>query len=76
MDKAQVNRNKKDREMFNAEVQILETVDHPNIVKLYEVFEDDKSYYLVQEFCTGGELFDFILAKSRFSEGTAAHFMK
>ena len=51
-------------------------MDHPNIVKLYEVFEDERCYYLVQEFCTGGELFDFILAKQRFSEGTAAHFMK
>ena len=35
--------------------------DHPNIVKMYEFFEDAKRYYLVTEICKGGELFDEIL---------------
>jgi calcium-dependent protein kinase len=59
-----------------AEVEILKSMDHPNILKLYECFEDAKYLHLVTEICTGGELFDFILLKKRFSEGTAAHFMK
>ena len=31
-------------------------VDHPNVVKLFEVYEDDKSYNLVMELMTGGEV--------------------
>lgn len=28
-------------------------IDHPNIVKLYEMFQDDHSYYLISEYCNG-----------------------
>jgi len=48
------------RMLFN-EINILKEIDHPNIVKMYEFFEDDKRYYLVTEICKGGELFDEIL---------------
>jgi len=46
---------------FQYELSILKKLDHPNIIKLYEVFEDGKHYYLVQELCKGGELFDEII---------------
>ncbi len=38
------------------EIQILTYVDHPNIVKLYEVYEDPYTYFLVMELMTGGEV--------------------
>jgi len=41
-------------------------------LKLYEVFEDEKRYYLVTELCKGGELFDEIVTKVQFSEKEAA----
>jgi calcium-dependent protein kinase len=44
------------------EVKILTTLDHPNIVKYYQTYEDTKYMYLVMEFCPGGELFDRIAA--------------
>lgn len=50
----------------------LRTLDHPNIIKLFEVFEDDANIYLVQEFCGGGELFDEIAEKDHFDERYAA----
>jgi calcium-dependent protein kinase len=33
-------------------------LDHPNVIKLYEVYEDDKCIHLVLEYCSGGELYD------------------
>lgn len=38
------------------ELEILQTVDHPNIIKLYETYEDAKYVHLVMEYCTGGDL--------------------
>ena len=43
------------------EIQILMKTDHPNIIKLYEVFETKNSLYLIMEKCNGGELFDKII---------------
>jgi serine/threonine protein kinase len=39
------------------------SVDHPNIVKLYECFEDTNEYHLVMEYLEGGDLFDYIRSK-------------
>lgn len=41
----------------------MRTLDHPNIIKLYESFEDEKNIYLILELCEGGELFDRITEK-------------
>jgi len=51
---------KEEEEKLFAEVSILKGLDHPNIVKLYELYQDDNNYYLITEYCTGGELFDKI----------------
>ena len=45
-----------DIEKFQNEIKILAILDHPNIVRLFEVIEDDKYFNLFQEICTGGEL--------------------
>jgi calcium-dependent protein kinase len=42
---------------FVEETDILKTIDHPNIVKICEIFEDLKSYYIVTEFCEGNKVF-------------------
>ena len=62
--------------LFKQEINILMKLDHPNIMKLYEVFEDEKRYYLVTELCKGGELFDEIVCKVVFSEKEAANIIK
>ena len=46
-----------DMAKFQTEIKILSMVDHPNIVRLFEVIEDDKYFNLIQELCTGGELY-------------------
>ena len=47
-------------EKFQKEIDILMMMDHPNIIKLYEVFESDNSLYLIMEECYGGDLFSRI----------------
>jgi calcium-dependent protein kinase len=74
--KSKIERAMGDKNKFLGEVEILKSIDHPNILRLFELFEDSKTIHLVTELCTGGELFDYILQKKKFSEATAAHFMK
>lgn len=45
---------------FRQEVQLCRQLDHPNIVRLYETFEDHKSIYLVMEYCRGGDLLSWV----------------
>lgn len=63
-------------DQFRAEISILQQLDHPHILKLYEYFESDKNFYLITELCTGGELFDKIIEKEFFTEMEAAHVFK
>jgi serine/threonine protein kinase len=57
-----LNKNKlKDHlEAIKEEVSILTKLDHPNIVKYYETYIDEKYIYLVMEYINGGELFEKI----------------
>jgi len=61
---------------FELEINILIKTDHPNIIKLYEIFESQRSLYLVMEECKGGEVFDRIIdhiqRKEMYSEKDAA----
>ena len=54
--------------LLENEFEILKQVDHPNIIKFYQMFVDEKNYHLVTEFCGGGELFDHIIERGKFSE--------
>ena len=53
------------------EIDILRQVDHPNIVKLVDFYEDPGHYCLIMEMMSGGELFDYITEKENFSEELA-----
>ncbi|EEA06439.1 calcium-dependent protein kinase, putative [Cryptosporidium muris RN66] len=61
---------------FMKEINIMKNLDHPNIVKLYETYQDHKNIYLVLEFCSGGELFDRIIQQGNFDEAYAAYLMR
>ena len=65
-----------DMEALLKEVEILSKLSHPNIMQIYEVFNDKTNFYIVSEFCQGGELFDQISKKGNFSENDAAKIMK
>lgn len=67
-----MNENIKNYDGFMNEVAALKTLDHPNIIKLFEVYEDKTCVYLVQEYCEGGELFDYIAEREHLPEKEAA----
>lgn len=70
---------KSERERLRNEADVLKQMDHPNIIKLYEIFEDKKYYYIITEFLTGGELFEKITDEefySDFTERDAANIME
>ena len=48
--------NEEDQLALENEIEILKTVDHPNIVKLFDIFEDEENYFLIMELMTGGEV--------------------
>ena len=54
------------------EIEIMKMVSHPNIIQLFEIFDESKKMHLVLELVTGGELFDRIVAKGNYSEKDAA----
>ena len=56
------------------EVYSLMKMDHPNIVKIFEFYNAEKEYYLIMEYCGGGELFDRIV-KSKLTEIQCAYIM-
>lgn len=48
--------SQEDKMALQNEIDIMKQVDHPNIVKLYDIFEDDKYLYIVMELLGGGEV--------------------
>eukprot|EP00747_Dinoflagellata_sp_TGD_P029771 gnl/TRDRNA2_/TRDRNA2_134161_c0_seq1.p1 gnl/TRDRNA2_/TRDRNA2_134161_c0~~gnl/TRDRNA2_/TRDRNA2_134161_c0_seq1.p1 ORF type:complete len:547 (-),score=156.39 gnl/TRDRNA2_/TRDRNA2_134161_c0_seq1:180-1820(-) len=64
------------RNAFEEEIDLTKNMDHPNIIKLYECFEDRVNFYLVMEVCAGGELFDAIVNAGNFTERQATWVMQ
>lgn len=58
------------------ELEVMKKIDHPNIVQLFEYFEDDFSFDLVTEYVGGGKLVDYILSNKYYSEYIIAGFMQ
>jgi len=62
---------KEDIKLLKREIDIMKKVDHKNILKLHEIYEDDAKVYIVMELINGSELFDRIVEKGFYSERNA-----
>lgn len=63
-----------DIERVTREIHILKLIRHPNIIQLYEIIETSHKLFLIMEFASGGELFDYIVKKSRLDEKESCRF--
>ncbi len=61
--------------MLLRELEILKTLDHPNIIKFYEVYQNGNFCYICMEYCEGGELLEKIIEHKYFSEKYASKIM-
>ena len=66
----------KGRPMLQREIAAMKQLNHPNVLRLVDVMETAKQFYLVIELATGGELLDQITDQKRFSEDTARRYFQ
>ena len=69
------NCNDEDDKEITNEINILRTLDHPNILKIFEFYSSKESYSIVTELCQGGELFQEIIDRGPFDENYSAYVM-
>ncbi|XP_041093673.1 serine/threonine-protein kinase BRSK2 [Polyodon spathula] len=58
------------------EIAILKLIEHPHVLKLHDVYENNKYLYLVLEHVSGGELFDYLVKKGRLTPKEARKFFR
>ena len=66
-----IKKDNVDYDEFNNEMELLRALDHPNIIKLFDCYQDKRYYYMVEEYCSGGDLFDYIQKEKFFTEKKA-----
>ena len=54
--------------MIKKEIDLMRTIDHPNLCRVYKVIEDDKKIYLIIDDLKGKSLFDYIIRKNKLGE--------
>lgn len=69
------NMTKEDEEIIISEFNILKSLNHPNIVKVYELYDFDNSYYFISELIDGGTLSSKLDSVKLFKESQASHIM-
>jgi len=73
-----INKNlvKNKTDMLKNEVEILLSIQHPNVIHLYDLFDTTEHLYMVMELVTGGELFERIVEREQYSEEDAKEVMR
>ena len=76
IDKNNLLVNEKNLMSLQKEIEVLRKIDHPNVIKLYEVYENELYVHLIIEYLKGGELLQLIQRKGVYSEKDAATAIK
>jgi len=63
-------------EDLQTEADVMAKIDHPNVIRVLQIFENASKCYMVQQYVSGGEMFDRIIEKDHFSEAEAVHVLK
>lgn len=58
------------------EIEIYQSLDHPNVIKLFEVLKSDSSLYLIMEYASRGDLYSILNTKTKFSETESRHYFR
>ena len=66
--------NQDDKNRIDREIQMLKSLNHENVIKIYNILEDSKRFYIIMEYCENGELFNRIVEKKQLSEDESALF--
>ncbi|TDH74351.1 hypothetical protein CCR75_001448 [Bremia lactucae] len=73
---AKVSLGSQDVGSLKQEVEVMSSLNHPNLVPLLDYFEEDRYYYIVTPLCTGGELFDDLVKRKSYTEEDARVLMR
>lgn len=78
MDKKQIDRSTKMKELFRTELGIMNKINHPNCMHLFDFLESTNNYYLIMQFCNNGDLEEYMKKKhiTFFKEPEALFFLK
>ena len=67
-------KEKDDLIRLERELEMLSKFEHPNIIMVSEIFENENNYYIVMDYCEGGELFNYIVKNKFLSEDESSFF--
>ena len=73
LDKSKIE-EKDDFDRIVREIQMLSEMDNENVIKVYQIFDDENNYLIIMEYCEGGELFNYIVKKQKLCENETAFF--
>lgn len=73
-DSSPAGKNNSVNNKIEREIAIMKLIEHPNILSLHDVYENDGELYLIMELVEGGELFDYLIQKGRLKEPEALKF--
>ena len=75
---AQVAQAKQEKQRLgiDREITMMKLMDHPNVMRIYDVYEGEKELYLILEYVEGGELFDFLVNRGKLAPLEALGYFK
>ena len=76
MEKAKILQSPRTMQSLYKEISIMRKLSHPNVIRMYEVYENESYVHLVIEYLKGGELFQKLQAKGLYSEKDASVVVK